>query len=324
MGDDDDLLNFGRGILQQEAKAVAGLATDLDRNFVRAAQAIATLPAGGRVIVSGMGKAGFVAMKFSATLASIGVSSFFLHPAEAIHGDLGRYAPTDLSVILSNSGETPEVLRMVPHLKKIGCPLLSITSKVDSNLAKHSDFTLTIGKLDEADPLGLAPTTSTTAMLALGDALALAAIKLKGFSRQDFAAFHPGGDLGRSLTLVREIMRRGDEHCIVPHDMLCREVIHRISSTKGRPGAASVIDDKGVLLGIFTDGNLRRCLDSGEPFLDQPIGKIATRKPKTIHAERLVQEALHIMTENKHDQIIVIDDQNHPVGMIDIQDLIDY
>jgi arabinose-5-phosphate isomerase len=316
--------NYAKKVLLTEAKAIEKLADLIDENFDHAVKTILEMPQGGRIVISGMGKASFIAMKFSATLASIGVPSFFLHPSEAVHGDLGRYTKNDISIILSNSGETPEILRMLPHIKEIGCPLISITSSKDSNLAKHSDIVLRIGKQDEVGPLGLAPTTSTTVMLALGDALAMALLNSKEFSLKDFARFHPGGDLGRSLTLVSEIMRTGEENCIVPQTMKTREVIHAISATKGRPGAACVADNKGKLFGIFTDGNLRRCLEEHADFLDHPVSDFATKNPKVIHKDKLVQEALRVMTETKIDQIIVTDDDKSILGLIDIQDLVKF
>lgn len=315
---------YAKKILMAEAKAIESLCLLLDDNFDHALSTIREMQLGGRVIVSGMGKAGFIAMKISATFASLGVPSFFLHPSEAVHGDLGRYTKNDVSVILSNSGETPEVLRMLPHLKEIGCPLISITSSKASTLAKHSDIVLAFGKYDEAGPLGLAPTTSTTVMLALGDALAMTLIESKGFSHKEFARFHPGGDLGRSLTLVSDIMRKGDENCVVPKAMKTREVIHRISSTPGRPGAACVADENGKLFGIFTDGNLRRCLEKHSDFLDRPVSDFAGTNPKIIESDKLVQEALRIMSEHKIDQLIVSDKEKNILGLIDIQDLVGF
>ena len=311
-------------ILLQEAKAIEELTKLLDDNFDHALATINEMPTGGRVVVSGMGKAGFIAMKFSATLASLGVPSFFLHPAEAVHGDLGRYTKNDVAFIMSNSGETPEILKLLPHLKKIGCPLISVTSNSSSSLGKHSDVVLMIGKHNEAGPLGLAPTTSTTAMLALSDALAMSFIEMRGMSHEDFARFHPGGDLGRSLTLVSDIMRTGEFNCVVPTNMKVREVIHQISITKGRPGAACVVDNAGKLFGIFTDGNLRRCLEKDSDFLDHPVSDYASQNPKSIHKDKLAQEALRIMSEHKIDQLLVLDDSGALAGLIDIQDLVNY
>lgn len=316
--------NYAKNILASEAEAIQRLSNLLDDNFDHALKALSELPPGGRIIVSGMGKAGFIAMKISATLASIGIPSFFLHPSEAVHGDLGRYTKSDISLILSNSGETPEIIQMLPHIKQIGCTSVSITSSKNSTLARHSDITLCIGKQNEAGPLGLAPTTSTIVMLALGDALAMSVLEKKGFSQSDFARYHPGGDLGKSLTLVSEIMRCSEKNCIVPHNMKIRDVIHKISETKGRPGAACVADANGCLYGIFTDGDLRRCLEQDNNFLDHPVSDYAGRNPKTISSDKLVQEALRIMSEFKIDQLIVTDDNKNILGLIDIQDLVNF
>lgn len=310
-------------ILQLEAKAVQGLCDLMDEDFDRAVELIMAMSPEGRVVVSGMGKAGFIAMKISATLASTGVPSYFLHPAEAIHGDLGRYTKKDIALLLSNSGETQETIGILPHVRRIGCPVISITSDKTSTLGKHSDIVLAIGLLDEAGPFGLAPTTSTTAMLALGDALAVTILKQREFSKEQFALYHPGGNIGRGLMLISEVMRKDEENCIVPQTMKTREVLHKITTTKGRPGAACIVDTSGKLVGVFTDGNLRRCLEKGDAFLDLPIRKVMGSKPKTIAPTQIAQEALRIMSEHKIDQLLVVDEAHRPIGMIDIQDLID-
>lgn len=317
-------LSYGREILRAEAEAIVRLADELGADFERAVQLITAMPEEGRLVISGMGKAGFVGMKISATFASIGIPSFFLHPAEAVHGDLGRYARRDVALLLSNSGETPEMLRTLPHIRRIGCPVISITASTDSTLAKHSDVVLPIGKITEAGPLGLAPTTSTTVMLALGDALVMSIFSGREFTREQFAFFHPGGNLGRSLVLVSEIMRRGEELCVIRENISAREALHRISSTAGRPGAAAVVDASGTLCGIFTDGDLRRCLERVEGFLERPIAEVMGKTPKTITAGKLAQEALRVMSDHKIDQLVVIDEKKSPVGMVDIQDVVDF
>lgn len=319
--DSTAVVEDGRTILRAEADAIRKLSDSLDESFRSAVQLILDMPREGRVIVSGMGKAGFIGMKLSATLASTGLPSFFLHPAEAVHGDLGRYTKCDVALILSNSGETYEVLRVLPHVKRMGCSTIAITSSVDSSLGRHSDVTLEIGKITEAGPLGVAPTTSTTLMLALGDALAMAVLKNRGLTHEEFAALHPAGNIGRLLMLVSDIMRRGEENCIAPHTRSVREVVHLITTTKGRPGAAAIVDDHGVLVGVFTDGNLRRCLDDRLDFLDQPVERYMSKTPKSVRPDQLVQEALRVMTEHRIDQVIVVDATGHPVGMIDIQDV---
>ncbi len=315
-------LAYAREILRLESEAVQQLIGKIDSDFELALDTILKIPTGGRVIVSGMGKAGFIAMKISATLASTGVPSFFLHPAEAVHGDLGRYSADDVALLLSNSGETSEILRILPNIKVMGCPIISITSSKVSSLAKHSDIIIETGVLVEAGPLGLAPTTSTTAMLALGDALSMCVLKERNLSREKFAFFHPGGNLGRSLMLVSEIMRKDEEHCIVPETMIAKDVLQKITSTSGRPGAASIVDAKGYLCGVFTDGDLRRCLKNDENFLQAPISEVMGRGPKTVNTDALAEEAIRIMKQYQIDQVIVVDSEKKPVGMVDIQDFV--
>ena len=316
-------VTYGRSIIREEIAALTSVAEHLDERFSAAVGVMLALKPGARIVVSGMGKAGFVGMKISATLSSIGFPSFFLHPADAIHGDLGRFTKDDLALLLSNSGETGEIIRLLPVLKQLGAHVVSITRSKSSTLATHSDTVIETGVFPEAGPLGLAPTTSTTVMLALGDALAMALVKRRGFSREEFAVFHPGGDLGRSLMLVSEMMRSGDSHCVVHHSTITKKALHAITETKGRPGACAVVDDNGVIVGVFTDGNLRRYLEGDSAdFLEKPIGSICSRNPITIRPERLAQEACRIIQERQIDQLIVVNDQNIPVGLVDIQDLL--
>ncbi len=315
-------LEYGRSIIREEIAALSCVADKLDARFLQAVQMILELQPGSRIVVSGIGKAGFVAMKLSGTLASIGFPSFYLHPADAVHGDLGRFTKHDIALLLSNSGETSEVLRLLPALKQTGSCIISMTGSANSTLAKHSDVVLEMGKFEEAGPLGLAPTTSTTVMMALGDALAMTLVHRRGFTREEFAAFHPGGDLGRSLMLISEIMRTGDAHCVLHCDMITRKGLHAITETRGRPGAAAIVDDKGSLIGIFTDGNLRRHLEQDTSFLDKPIGETCSRNPLTVKPTQLAQEASRIIQERKVDQLIVVDEAQVPVGLVDIQDLL--
>lgn len=317
------LVDHARHTLEIEAAAILAMTESINQKFIEAVQTILRLQSGARLIVSGMGKAGFIAMKVSATFASTGTPSFFLHPAEALHGDLGRFGKGDIVLIFSNSGETPEILKMLGTIKRFRCPVIAVTGKVDSQLAQHSDTVISIGCVTEADRLNLAPTASTTAMLALGDALAMAVIEERGFSKEQFAQFHPGGSLGRQLMQVNEIMRRGDEHAIVAHTTVTREALRIYHAAKRRPGCATVVDDNNELLGIFTDGDLRRLLSQGVEFLDEAIGLHVTKNPKSITGQALAQEALSIMSENKIDQLIVVNNANHPVGLLDIQDVIE-
>lgn len=318
-----EILSYGRSVLQDEARAISGLSALLDTSFVAAVEILLELGrTDGRAVISGIGKAGYIASKFSATLSSVGLSSIFLHPAEAIHGDLGRCRAQDAVFILSNSGETAEILRMLPHLEKRGCKIVALTGSQSSSLAQMSDVVLSIGRLAESGPHGLAPTTSTTVMLALCDALAMTFAAQAGLSPEQFGINHPGGELGRALMPVSEIMRSGDENCVVPQSMSAREVVHRMVITRNRPGAASVIDDEGRLVGIFTDGDLRRWLDKSNDFLDRPVSEVMGRNPRTIDPASFAEEGLRVMERHEIDQVIVIDDQRRPIGLLDIQDVI--
>ena len=316
------LVEYGRSILHEESAAVSSVAQNLSPAFAVAVRAIAGLAPTARLVVAGIGKTGCIGMKISATFASIGVPSFFLHPADAVHGDLGRVTPQDIALLLSNSGGTPELLQVVPGLRKLGVHIIALTSDAHSMLAKRSDTVLLLAKNPEAGPLGLAPTTSTTTMLALGDALAMTVLKLRPISREQFAVFHPGGNLGRTLMLVSDVMRRGDQLCIVDESLVTRTVLQKISETRGRPGAAAIIDATGRLSGVFTDGDLRRLLNKKADFLDLPISAVMTRTPKIVRTDVLAQEALKILSEYQIDQVIAIDDQHRPAGMVDIQDLV--
>lgn len=313
---------YGQSILESEANSILKVGGLLDDQFDSAVSLILNRPGSTRVMVSGMGKAGFVSMKFAATLASIGVPAFFLHPADAVHGDLGRCTAEDIVMIFSNSGETPEVLRLIPIVKGIGAKIISITASKDSSLGRYSDVCVSLGKIDEAGPLGLAPTSTTTVMLAVGDAIAMTVVQLKGFTREEFARYHPGGELGRSLMTVGEIMRTGDAHCVISRSVLVKEAIHQITATKGRPGAAAIVDDGGKLIGVFTDGNLRRCLETGVDFLTSPIVNVMSLNPQAVKAVDLAQQIARIMKDTKVDQVIVIDEGKRPIGLVDIQDLL--
>ncbi len=322
--EDPSLLTFGKEILEGEIAAIQGVIKLVDEQFTSTVNEICSIPNGGRIITTGMGKAGIIAQKISATFASIGVSSFFLHPSEAIHGDLGRVSDNDLVLIFSNSGETDEIVRILPSFKEVGIPVISITASRSSTIGKYSDLILELGEIKEVGPHGIAPTATTTAMLALGDALAMTVFSKLGYSQERFAAYHPGGAIGRSLMTVQEIMRQGNEVCIVRDILSSREVLQHISSTPGRPGAAAITDREGVLVGVFTDGDLRRCLKENSSFLDQPISTVMGRSPKTVTGHKLVTEALQILTQYKIDQVIVVNDYKQPIGIIDIQDLVQF
>ena len=270
-----------------------------------------------------MGKAGLVGDKISATLASTGTPSFFLHPAEALHGDLGRLREEDVCLLLSNSGETGEVASLIDPLKRLGCRIVAMTGARESRLARHADIHLFIGKPGEACPMGLAPTSTTTAMLALGDALAMVVLDHRGFGREDYARFHPGGSLGRKLMKVDDVMRRGDEQTIIAETTTASAALLAINQTHGRPGAASIIDGDGRLCGFVTDGDLVRTLQHGTEFLERPVAEMMTRDPKHVASGSLVSAAMHLLHDNRIDQLPVVDDDRRPVGLVDVQDLVD-
>ncbi len=309
-------------VIRAEARSVAGLERLLDERFSLALDLL--LARSGKVVVCGVGKAGLVGQKVSATLASTGTESIFLHPAEAVHGDLGRIRAPDTLLALSNSGESIELLRMLPAARKIGAAVIGITGAPQSNLASMCEVVLEIGAVDEACPLGLAPTASTTAMLVLGDALAMALLSERRFSREDYALYHPAGTLGRKLLRVEEIMRKGEELPLVPQGAALSEAFRVMTRTSGRPGCAFVVDDAGRLLGIFTDGDLRRLLDErGRLDGEQSIDAFMVRGPKCARPAMLVGEAERLLHEFRIDQLPVVDDAGRAVGLIDVQDLLD-
>ncbi|MFA6357562.1 MAG: KpsF/GutQ family sugar-phosphate isomerase [Candidatus Omnitrophota bacterium] len=302
-----------------EADAIIQLKSRIGKNFIQAIELV--LKCKGRVVVSGMGKTGIIAQKFSATLASTGTPSLFLHTAEAIHGDLGKVTVDDIVIILSNSGSTAEMKQLLPILKKIGSPIISLTGNIKSILAKYSDVVLDVSVKKEACPLGLAPTASTTASLAMADALAVCLLECKGFKEKDFAFFHPGGALGRRLLLsVEDIMRRGQANAIVSEDKKVSQVLCAI--TRARAGSAIVVDKKGKVKGIFTDGDLRRHLESDENLPSRRITEVMTKNPTVVKKDMLAAEAMHIMQSKKIDEIPVVDNNFHPLGLLDVQDLL--
>lgn len=319
---DNPLLLRAKAVLTEESRAINAIADELGQSFLEAVRIILDIPNTGRVLCMGVGKAGFIGMKISATFASLGVSSFSVHPSEAAHGDLGRISATDVVIALSNSGQTLELLQILPAIKRLGSKLISITGNSDSVLAKASDVVLGIGKLKESGPLGIAPTTSTTVMLALGDALATSVLEAKGITPQEFALNHPGGTIGRSLLLVKEVMRSGDSFCVAAEAALVREVLHNITITKGRPGCAAILDNSGKLSGFFTDADLRRCLEHNTGFLERPISEVMSTSPKTVAPDLLAEEALAVLTKYQIDQVVVTNESGFPLGIVDIQDVV--
>ncbi len=314
-----DLIKRAKEVLEIEAQAVRRLKGCLDKGFIKAVELI--LKSKGRVVVSGMGKTGIIAQKFSATLASTGTPSLFLHTAEAIHGDLGKVTADDVVIILSNSGSTEEMKQLLPILKKIGAPIISLTGNTKSILAKYSDVVLDVSVKKEACPLGLAPTASTTAALAMADALAVCLLERKGFKEKDFAFFHPGGTLGKRLLLsVADIMRQGQSNAIVREDKLVAEVL--LAITRARAGSAIVVDKQGKLKGIFTDGDLRRHLATDKYLPQRPIKEVMTKNPTVVSKDMLAAEAMRILQARKIDEVPVVDKFRRPVGLLDVQDLL--
>ncbi len=312
-------VNAAKEVIRIERDALSSLVSRIGRDFEKACNLI--LRSKGRVVVTGMGKPGFIAQKISATLSSTGTPSLFLHPAEALHGDLGRVLKEDVLLVFSNSGQTEEILKLLPAIKKIGAKLVAFTGNKRSVLAGHSDVVLDVSVKKEACPLNLAPTASTTVMLAMGDALALALLEKKGFRVEDFAFYHPGGDIGKKLLLkVSDIMRTGKSNPVVRENTRLKEVLYRI--TQARAGSATVVDAKGRLKGIFTDGDLRRHLEGGETILRKPVRDMMTKDPITISPETLATVASEILRAKKIDEIPVIDKRRRPIGLLDVQDLL--
>jgi arabinose-5-phosphate isomerase len=310
-------------VLRIEADAIASLIDRLDDNFDRAVDLIMTCR--GRVVVTGMGKSGHIGNKIAATLASTGTPALFLHPAEGIHGDLGMVTKGDLVIALSNSGETEELNRMLPSLKRIGIKIIALTGNLDSTLARNSDVVIYVGVKEEACPLGLAPTASTTATLAMGDALAVVLLNRRGFREEDFACFHPGGSLGKRLLLrVRDIMHTGDAIPKVSVDTLIKDAIYEISSKK--MGVTSVLDPAGKLLGVISDGDLRRWMErtekTGENLLVKKAGDIMTHDPKVISKDALAAEAMAIMENSSITCLMILDADRRPEGVIHLHDLL--
>ncbi len=312
-----------RRVLKIEADAVAALIARIDESFEHAVEMI--LNCEGRVVVTGMGKSGLIGKKIAATLASTGTPALFLHPAEGIHGDLGMVTRGDTVIALSNSGETEEISRMLPFLKRLGIRIIALTGNPEATLAKNSDVVINVGVKEEACPLGLAPTASTTAMLAMGDALAVALLDKRGFKEEDFACFHPGGTLGKKLLLrVKDLMHVKDAVPVVTVATLIKDAIYEISSKK--MGITAVVNDDGKLVGVISDGDLRRWMEktekTGENLLSKRAEDIMTRKPKIANKESLAAEAVAIMEKNSITCLIVADAESRPEGVIHLHDLL--
>lgn len=313
-----DVIKIAQDVLTIEANAVSALAARLDQSFVDAHQTL--LACRGRVVVTGMGKSGHVANKIASTLASTGTPAFFLHPAEASHGDLGMMTDGDVVIALSNSGESPEILAIVPFLKRRGIKFVALTGNPQSTLGREADVHLDTSVAKEACPLNLAPTASTTAALALGDALAISLLEARGFSENDFALTHPGGALGRRLLIrVSDLMHTGERLPYVSQLASLQEAL--LEMTRKGLGATAVIGEAFALVGIFTDGDLRRTLERNADLRGVKITDVMTRKPRTIGADKLAAEAAQMMQQRKITCILITDDRNCLVGALHMHDL---
>ena len=306
-------LDLAREVLEIEAAAITGLIARLDRNFQCAVDII--LESRGRVIVSGIGKSGHIARKIASTMSSTGTPAYFVHPAEASHGDLGMVARDDIFIALSNSGESGELLAIVPLIKRQGAKLIALTGNPGSSLAQQADAHLYAGAEKEACPLNLAPTASTTAALALGDALAVAVMQAKGIGRDEFARSHPGGALGRKLlTLVRDVMSSASDAPRVAETAMLSAAILEMS--RGRMGITAILDARQRVIGIFTDGDLRRALQNGVDLHTTLVTQVMTRNPRTIGPDKLAAEAVQLMEQHKVNQLLVVDAAQHLVGAL--------
>ena len=317
MSDTTSSLELARKVLRTEAAAILGLVERIDATFDRAVQLL--YECNGRVIVTGMGKSGLICRKIAATLSSTGTSAWFLHPAEAFHGDLGAIRDNDVVIALSHSGETEELLRLLESIRRIGARLIALTGDPSSTLARASDVTLNCGITEEACPMNLVPTASTTAALAMGDALAMALLVRKGFREEQFASLHPGGKIGRRLMRVEHVMHAGDEAPIVRVSAAMPDVFHEMSSK--RLGMTCVVEEDGRLAGIFTDGDLRRLMARVSNVLALSAGDVMTRNPITIARDLLAVEALNVMETHKITSVVVVDTQLSVEGVVHLHDL---
>ncbi|MBI2826809.1 MAG: KpsF/GutQ family sugar-phosphate isomerase [Planctomycetia bacterium] len=314
-------LRYAREIIQLEGQALDRLAGRLGPEFCEATELVSACQ--GTVVVTGVGKAGLIGTKISATLASTGTRSIFLHPVEAMHGDLGRVRAGDVVLALSQSGESEEVVRLLPSLTRLGVPIIAVTGRATNTLARAATVTLTLGPLREACPLGMAPSTSTTAMLAVGDALALVAMRLAGFGHQDFALVHPAGALGRRMARVEDQMRPLSECRVARDSQIVREVFAALGRPGRRSGAIMLVDAAGALSGIFTDSDLARLFESRrDGAVDGPIREVMTRDPCTVPAGAMLTDAVAILAERKISELPVVDARRAPVGLLDITDVL--
>ncbi len=316
----DNILDIAKRVLRIEADAVSALTEKLNSDFERAVELIYNSK--GRVVVTGMGKSGLVGKKIAATLASTGTPAFFLHPAEASHGDLGMVTSDDVVIAISNSGETEELINLIPFLKRFNVGLISLTGNPDSTLSRVADVTIDVSVKEEACPLGIVPTASTTATMAMGDAIAVALLIKRGFKEEDFAFFHPGGSLGKKLFIkVMDLMHTGDALPLVYPDITMTEAIMEISSK--RLGVAIVVNNHKEILGIITDGDLRRGIEKwGKAFFGMKAEEVMTRNPKTISEEELAVKALSVMEKHSITSLVVPDNKGRAKGIIHLHDIL--
>ena len=309
----------GKRVLGIEARAIASLIDRLDHRFAEAVDLL--YACAGKVVVSGMGKSGLIGQKIAATLAGTGTPAFFVHPAEGIHGDLGMLSRRDTLIAISNNGETEEILKLLPFMKRLNIPVIAMTGKVESTLAKNSEIVLDVSVGEEACPMGLTPTASTTAALAMGDALAIALLQKRGFKEQDFAQFHPGGTLGRRLLLrVRDLMHQGDAIPRVDHQVSLQQAI--LEMTTKKLGLTTVTDSTHRLHGVITDGDLRRFLERGLDVRTERAGELASKNPKTIGPDELAARAVQTMEQFSITSLVVVDEAGQMVGVIHLHDLL--
>lgn len=314
-----DVIEEAKRVFQQEGEAVATIAKKIDKNFVRAVDLLFNCR--GRIIITGIGKSGLIGRKISSTFSSTGSPTIFLHPAEAQHGDLGIVTTDDVVIAISYSGNTEELLSLLPYFKRFGIKIIAITGNPRSSLAKNSDVSLDVSIPQEACPFGVIPTTSSTATLVMGDALAICLLKKRNIKQEDFALFHPGGTIGKTLLFrVKELMHTGDEHPVVNQNVSLKDAIYEMTS-KGL-GMTSVAGDKGKLVGIVTDGDLRRILEREGDVINLPVKKVMTRNPKTINEDTLAAQALMVMEKYSITSLIVVDDKYRPYGTIHLHDIL--
>ncbi|MEG8946891.1 KpsF/GutQ family sugar-phosphate isomerase [Rosettibacter firmus] len=316
---EEQIIEKGKEVIKIEGNAIFNLMNSIDGEFVKAVKVIYNSK--GRVVFTGMGKSGLIARKIVATLNSTGTAAIFMHPTDALHGDLGMVRKDDIVIIISKSGDTEELLRLIPMFKRINVTLIGMLGTLDSKLAKECDIVLNINVKEEACPYDLAPTASTTAALVMGDALAMALLELRGFTEKDFAMLHPGGSLGKRLSLrIEEIMITGKDIPIVNESTSLKDTIYEITSK--RLGTTCVVNNEGILTGIITDGDLRRLLEKTMDIKNLTAGDVMTKKPKTITKDKLASFAIQQMENYKITSLIVVDEHNKPEGIIHLHDLV--